>query len=256
MIINHLSLITGIFVGAVSGYLGSFMVLRRMSLVGDALSHVALPGIALALMWHINPFIGAFAALLAGIIIIWAIEQHTKLNTEALVGLVFTGALAVGLLITPHEEILDALIGDIGKVTSGDMILAIVLSVIIYLVMRSLQRDLVLSSLSPDLAATSKVNTSRTNFIFLLLVAGIVALGIKVVGTLLMGALVIIPAIAARNMTHSMTGYVTSSTIIGGFSAVGGILAANALNLPVGPIIVLVSCLIFCYSLLHRGIRV
>ena len=249
------SLITALFVGLVSGYLGSFMVLRRMSLVGDALSHVALPGIALAMLWHVNPFIGAFAALLVGIIVIWFIETHTKLNTEALVGLVFTGALAIGLLITPHEEILDALIGVIGIVSSGDLMLELWLSVLIYLIMRSIQRDLVLSSLSPDLATTSNVKTSRTNFIFLLLVAGIVALGIKVVGTLLMGALVIIPAIAARNMTKSMTGYVSSSTLIGGLSAVGGILVANALHLPVGPIIVLVSCLVFCYSLVHRVVH-
>ena len=251
-----IQLITSLVVGLVSGYLGSFMVLRRMSLVGDALSHVALPGIALAIMWHINPFIGAFAALFVGIIVIWFIQKRTQLNTEALVGLAFTSALAIGLLITPHEEILDALIGDISKVTQTDMIIAVVLSVVILVIMRWQSRALILDSLSHELAKTAGINTSRTNFIFLLLVAVIVALGIKVVGTLLMGALVIIPAIAARNMSRSMSGYVTTSTIIGGVSAVGGILIANALGLPAGPIVVLASGIIFCYSLVHRGIRI
>lgn len=250
--IMTIQLITSLFVGLVSGYLGSFMVLRRMSLVGDALSHVALPGIALAMMWHINPFIGAFVALLLGIIFIWAIEQHTKLNTEALVGLTFTGALAVGLLITPHEEVLDALIGDISQITKTDAAIGIALSIVIYLIMRSLERSLILSSLSTDLAKTTKVNTSKTNFIFLLLVAGIVALGIKVVGTLLMGALVIIPAIAARNMTTSMSGYTKTSTFIGGFSAITGILIAHAFDWTAGPIVVLVGCVVFGVSLFGK----
>lgn len=247
-----ISIITGLFVGLVSGYLGSFMVLRRMALVGDALSHVALPGIALALVWHVNPFIGAFATLLVGIILIWTIEKHTKLNTEALVGLMFTTALAIGLLITPHEEILDALIGDISRVTQSDALIAVALSVVIYLVMRGQERSLILSSLSPDLAKTNGVNTSRTEFIFLLLVAVIVALGIKVVGTLLMGALVIIPAIAARNMTKSMWGYANLSTMIGGASGVAGILLARAFSIPAGPLVVLVSGVAFLVSLAFK----
>lgn len=247
-----ITLVTGLFVGLISGYLGAFMVLRRMSLVGDALSHVALPGIALALMWHINPFIGAFATLLLGIILIWAIEKRTGLNTEALVGLMFTSALAIGLLITPHEEILDALIGDISKVTRTDALIALFLSVAVYLIMRSQQRGLILSSFSPELATTNGVNTSRSNFIFLLLVAIIVALGIKVVGTLLMGALVIIPAIAARNLTKSMSGYLNTSIVIGGLSAVAGILIASAISLPAGPLVVLISAIAFLISLAFK----
>ncbi len=225
------------------------MVMRRMSLVGDALSHVALPGIALSLLWHINPFIGAFIALAVGILLIWAIELRTGLNTDALVGLLFTSALAIGLLITPHEEILDALIGDISTVTAFDTVIAVILSIIIYLVMRKLERGLILSSLSPDLAISNGINTSRTNLIFLFMVALIVALGIKVVGTLLMGALVIIPAIAARNLTRSMSGYINASLLIGGISGVTGILLARTLDFPAGPLVVLVSACVFIISL-------
>ena len=245
---DHISLITGIFVGAAAGYIGSFMVLRRMALVGDALSHVALPGVALAYVYSFNPFLGAFAALLIGIIIIWFIESKTTLPTESLVGLMFTFALAVGLLITPEEEIFHALIGDIANVTVTDMLLAVVLSMAIILVMQIIYRRFVLTTVSLDLAQSSNVNVKKINLIFLFLVAVIVALGIKVVGTLLMGALVIIPAITARNMTASLSTYARLSTLMGLMSMLTGIVVATYLNLPAGPIVVLVSSLIFVIS--------
>jgi len=115
--LNYLQLLTGIFVGIASGYLGSFMILRRMALVGDALSHVALPGLAIALLLNVNPFLGAFVTLFTGIVAIWLIENKTELPTKALVGLFFTFSLAVGILITPHEDILEALFGDIQKIS-------------------------------------------------------------------------------------------------------------------------------------------
>src|SRR3989344_2695540 len=95
----YLQLITAVLIGIGAGYLGSFMVLRRMSLVGDALSHVALPGIALALLWNFNPFFGAFAALFIATISIWILEKRTELPSETLVGILFTLSLAVGLLL-------------------------------------------------------------------------------------------------------------------------------------------------------------
>ena len=80
-----LGITVSVFVGVAAGYLGSFMVLRRMALVGDALSHVALPGIALALLFNVNPFLGAFFFLFIAVVVIWAIEEKTNLPTEALV---------------------------------------------------------------------------------------------------------------------------------------------------------------------------
>ena len=250
--IDILPIITGIFVGAAAGYLGSFMVLRRMALVGDALSHVALPGVAMAFLYGFNPFLGAFTALLIGILVIWLIESKTSLPTESLVGLMFTFALAVGLLITHEEDILHALIGDIANVTYTDALLAVMLSVSVILIMQVMYRKFVLSTVSTDLASSSGINVSKINLIFLLLVAVIVALGIKVVGTLLMGALVIIPAIAARNMTSSLRGYARLSTLIGSVSMLAGILIAEWFGLSAGPMVVLASSAVFGLSFLFK----
>src|SRR3989338_6265134 len=118
-----LQFVIAILIGLGAGYVGSFMVLRRMSLVGDALSHVALPGIALSLLININPFFGAFAALFLAILGIWFLEKRTELPSETLVGIFFTLSLALGLLLTPEPELMEALFGNISKITTLDIII-------------------------------------------------------------------------------------------------------------------------------------
>lgn len=250
--LNYLHIISAIFVGIASGYLGSFMILRRMALVGDALSHVALPGVALALLFNINPFLGAFTTLFVGIIAIWFIENRTELSIESLVGLLFTFSLAIGVLITPGEHILEALFGNITQITPLDTAIAVILSLVVILVMKKISKNFILATMSPDLAKSSGVKVERNNLVFLLMVALIVSLGIKAVGTLLMGALVIIPAIASKNFSTSMSGYVVTSSVIGFASLLGGILLAGFYNFPPGPIVVLVSTAIFLVSLLKK----
>jgi zinc transport system permease protein len=243
-------IISAIFIGLAAGYVGSFMILRRMALVGDALSHVALPGLAIALLLNINPFVGAFATLFVGIIAVWLIEKKTELPTESLIGLLFTFSLAVGFLITPEHEILEALFGDISNISAIDAFLAVILSIALVLVMRGISKGFILSTISSDLAKASNVMVSRINFVFLLLVAIAVALGIKAVGSLLMGALVIIPAITSKNITSSLRGYTIASSLIGLISLLGGMAIAAKFNFPPGPIVILASSAIFLVSLL------
>src|SRR5690348_6774951 len=88
-----------------AGLLGCFVVMRRMVLAADALSHVALPGIGIAVMLQIHPLVGALAALLLGTLFIWGIEERTRLATETVIGVVFSGALAVGALMTSGDEL-------------------------------------------------------------------------------------------------------------------------------------------------------
>jgi zinc transport system permease protein len=247
-----LQALVGTIIGLGAGYLGSFMVLRRMSLVGDALSHVALPGIAAALLFHINPFIGAFAALFLAIVGIWALERRTNLPSETLVGIFFTSSLALGLLLTPEPELLEALFGDISKITSLDLTLAIILVFYIFFIMSRISKGLVVSIISKDLARASGVKISSDNFAFLILVAIIVALGLKIAGTLLMGSLVIIPAAAAKNISKDMKSYTSNSSILGALSALLGISLAHFYSWPPGPVVVLTSGLIFLATILAK----
>jgi ABC-type Mn2+/Zn2+ transport system permease subunit len=246
------SLIAGIFVSAAAGYLGSLMVSKRMALVGDALGHVALPGIGLAILMGLDVSLGAFIFLLLGILLIWFLEERTGLSTEALVGIVFVASLAIGFLIVPEPELLEALFGDITRVSLNMALIAAGCSAALIILIRYLYPKLVLTNISKDLAQSQGLNTKLLNLVYLFCIAVLVALGVKIVGSLLIGALVIVPAVTARNVSKNLKEYVWASIIFGIASSFIGIVIASALGLPTGPMIILCSTGFFLISLLSR----
>ncbi|HUW71966.1 MAG TPA: metal ABC transporter permease [Candidatus Humimicrobiaceae bacterium] len=246
------SLIVGIFIGGVAGYLGSLMITKRMALVGDALGHAALPGIALALIYGFNPSWGAIPALFLGILVIWFFEMHTKLPMEALTGIVFTASVAIAFLFLPESQVSNALIGDISKISLSDTIFSVILSIIVFLILKKIFSKMILTSISEDVARVEHIDTKKYNFIYLVCIAIVVALGIKVTGSLLMGALVITPAAAARNMASNLFQYSFGALIIGVISCVLGILLFKVFSLPAGPFVILSATSIFLISLIFK----
>ena len=247
-----LQLSIGVLIGLSAGYIGSFMVLRRMSLVGDALSHVALPGIAIALLFNFNPFLGAFTVLLLAIFLIWLLEKKTELPSETLVGIMFTVSLALGLLITPEPELLEALFGDISKVTITDLWITLAVSTAVILIIRKIADNLMLGIISKELAMALKIPVNKLNLIFLFLVAFTVALGIKVAGVMLTGSLVIIPAAAAKNISVNLSQYTIWALVLGGLSSVTGLLLANYFSVSPGPTVILSAGFIFLGTLVFK----
>src|SRR3989304_150391 len=243
------SLLIAIFVGIASGYLGSIMVLEKMALVGDALSHVALPGLAIGHLFHFDPFIGAFIFLFASAAIIWHVQRVTRISFEALVGAAFTLALAIGIMIIPEPELLEALFGDITKVVLTDVIAAAVISAVTVLLTRAVYRKLVLAMISEDLAVSKGIDVAKTNLLYLFLVSVVVAIGIKIVGTLLVGFLVIVPAIAAKNLSSDMLRYSLLSAVFGAVAAFSGIAFSSYLSLPPGPMVVFSGIAIFAVTI-------
>jgi ABC-type Mn2+/Zn2+ transport system permease subunit len=243
------SLIVGMFIGAVAGFLGSLMITKRMALVGDALGHVALPGVALGLIYGFNVSWGALPCLALGILLIWLFEIRTKLPMEALTGIVFTASVAVAFLFLPESEISTALIGDISQIGLGDTLISVFLSAVIFLILRKTYSKMMLINLSEDLAKAYGVAVKKYNFIYLVSIAIVVALGIKVTGSLLMGALVITPAAAARNFSRNLFQYSYGALVIGLISCVLGIFLFKFFGLPAGPLVILTASLIFLVSL-------
>lgn len=250
------SIITGIFVGIAAGYLGSLMVLEKMALVGDALSHVALPGLAIGYLYGFNPFIGAFAFLFTSAIVIWHIRRVTRLPFETIVGAMFTLALAVGIILLPdHESLLEALFGDITQVTWEYSLIAAALSIVGILITKKIYKKLILGMISEDLGTSKGINVAKINLVYLLVVSLIVAIGIQITGTLLVGFLVIVPAAAAKNASSNLRRYTLLSAIIGLVSTCSGIIIANAFNLGttfVGPLIVFSGVTIFIITVLIK----
>jgi ABC-type Mn2+/Zn2+ transport system permease subunit len=227
-------------------------VLKRMALVGDALSHVALPGLALGILLNFNPFVGAFAFLFMATVATWYIERVTKLSVESIIGVLFVLALAIGILITPQADLLEALFGDITKVTAVDFAAGAMISIFVIIVTRLLYAKIVLSLISDDLAKSTGTRVARTSFAYLFLVTLVVAIGIRIVGTLLVGALVIIPAVAAKNIGTNLSRYTSLSGIIGLVSSVTGVLVSSYADLPAGPLVVISGAVIFFLTLVAK----
>lgn len=242
------TILIALTVGAASGTVGSFIILRRMALVGDALSHVALPGIALALAYGTDPFWGVLAFLVGAAVIMWALERNTALPSDAIVGLLFTASLAVGILTIPDHEIIESLFGAFPVFSLPVFILVVGAAVLASVLSFVFARQFLFDIVSRDLAVVAGIG-SGYRLLSLTLFVLVIALGIKLVGTLLMGALTIIPAAIARNVSRSMRGYMLLSASLGGGIACVGVIIANSFALLPGPTIILTGITLFLVSL-------
>jgi len=244
-----LSQISGVFIGGAAGYLGTLMLSRRMALVAGPLGHLTLPGIALALIWGLDVSVGAFPFVILGVVLIWLLEMKTKLPMEALTALVFASGVAIAFLFLPMDQAETALVGDISKADVRGTALSVIASLAIILTLRRAYPRMILGNISEELAAAEGINVKRYNFLYLFLIAVIVALGVKMVGGLLTAALVAIPPSAARNVSRNLKQYALGSTAIGAGSAVLGIVLSQVVGFPAGPLIILVSTMIFLFTL-------
>jgi zinc transport system permease protein len=247
-----LSLTSGVAIGGAAGYLGSLMLSRRMALVAGPLGHLTLPGIALALMYGFDVSLGAFPFVILGIIVIWLFEIRTKLPMEALTALVFASGVAVAFLFLPIDQAETALVGDITRTTCGETAAAVVISLALVLLVHRNYAKLVLINISEDLALSEGVPVRKLNLLYLLLIAVIVALGVKMVGGLLTAALVAIPPSVARNLGKNLRQYSYGALAAGTVSAALGIVLFKLTAYPAGPLIILVSASMFLVSLLVK----
>lgn len=243
------ALIMGLMVGLASGSIGSFIILRRMALVGDALSHVALPGIAIALFYKLDPFWGVLVFLIAAALLIWWLEEKSKLPIDALAGLLFTASLAIGILTIPDAEILESLFGAFPVLSVGVLLVVLGVACLATVFIFLLARKFLFFTISPEVAKVSGVSRKYDLLLFLIF-SVVVTLGIKLVGTLLMGALTIIPAAVAKNISRSMGSYMILSTLLGGMISVIGVLISHKFGFLPGPVIILSGIAIFLFSLL------
>jgi ABC-type Mn2+/Zn2+ transport system permease subunit len=245
-------LISGICVGGVAGYLGSLMLSRKMTIVVDPLSHLALPGVALALIFQKDISLGAFLFLFLGSILIWFFEQKTKLPTETIIAILFSASLAITFLFLSEHEIEEALVGDISKIGKIESLITVLISLFVFFLVQKIYSKLTLISISEDLAKAEKIDLRKYQFFYLLSISVIVALGVKLVGGLLVASLTALPAATARNLSKNLKTFKISAPFFGILSAIFGISLFHTTNLPAGPLIILSGFLIFLISIIFK----
>ena len=247
-----LSLIVGVFIGGTAGYLGSLMVSKKMGLIAGPLGHLTLPGIALALLYNFDVSLGALPFVILGAILIWFLEIKTDLPEESLTAVIFATGVSLAFLILPAKELETALVGDIIKVSFWGAVISSLVSLIIFLILKKIYSKIIFSSISEDLAKVEGIDTKKYNFIYLLCIAIIVALGVKIVGGFLTAALVAIPACTSKNLSKNIFQYSYGAMIVGSLSAVLGILLYKFSGYPAGPLIILVNSFFFVISVIFK----
>lgn len=235
-----------------AGLVGCFAVMRRMALAADALSHVALPGIGIALALHFSPLFGAAAMLLFGALLVWLVETETRISAEAIIGVLFSTALAVGSMMTSGEELIDALFGKPAALSWPEILFGLVGSGAVIAFVITQRRKLVVMLVSPDVARTAGIPVRYLNLFYLEAFALTIALGLRFLGVLLMGALIIIPAVTAKRLARSLSGMMTSAVAIAVLATAAGTLAAFRLHRETGPLIVIAAAACFLISFATR----
>ena len=253
MIVNFfLALILGAFIGGVAGYIGSLMLTKRMSLIGGPLGHLALPGMALGFAYGFDVSLGALFFITLGTALIWLLHQKTKLPMEAVTAIVFSTSLSVAFLILPRGKTQPALLGDISQISFHSVAIIAVTSIVIFGLIHYLYKNLVLMSISTDLAKTTGVNVKLNNLIYLTCIGIVVAMGVRIVGGLMTAALLAIPACTSKNITNNLSQYAYVSLIVGACSCVLGIFVALTTGLPSGPLIIISSGIAFVVSIFFK----
>jgi zinc transport system permease protein len=247
-------LLLALFFALAAGLVGCFALMKRMVLASDVISHLALPGLGIAFLLKINPLVGGGATLFLGTLLVWQLQKKTGLTTDATIGVVFAAALAIGAAVTPREDLIEALFGELQHISLLGFILGLAATLFVVLSVFLLKDRLALSIFSPDLAAATGVNIARVDLYFLLVFSLTILVGLRFMGTLLASALVILPAATARHLTDKLSHFLLVSAAISLVSVMAGFLFnAFVFRLStVGPTIVIFSALLFGLSLVRK----
>lgn len=249
------ALLAGVGVAILAGPLGCFIVWRRMAYFGAALSHAALLGVALGILIGIQPIysVMVFCVLMAFAMV--GLQRYKILATDTMLSILAHGSLALGLVVvalmeTVRIDLMAYLFGDILAVGWLDvqLIMAAAVGVTIWLV--RVWSDLIAVTVNRDLAFVEGVAVKRVELGFMIVVAAVIAVGMKVVGVLLVVSLLTIPAAAARSWSSTPERMAIGAVLVGVASIVFGTMGSYWWDLPAGPMIVLWTCVFFVFGLL------
>ena len=253
------AVLAGILVVLMSGPLGCVVVWRRMAYFGDTLAHAALLGTGLAIVFDISPMIGVLIIGLLLSVLLVMLQRTPDLSIDTLLGILSHGALATGLVLLAllqHQglriDFMSYLFGDILAVSWNDLLWMLAVAVIVIGILFYLWQSLLAMAIHEELAQTEGVNILRVRMVFMMLMALMIAVAMKVVGILLITAMLIIPAAAARRFSQSPESMVSVAIAIGVLAVVAGLFASMHWDSPAGPSIVLVAMLLFFISRIKR----
>ncbi|MEP4431212.1 MAG: iron chelate uptake ABC transporter family permease subunit, partial [Hyphomicrobiales bacterium] len=237
------AVIAGIGVALVAGPLGCFIVWRRLSYFGDTLAHAALLGVALALLFEINLTIAVFLVSSGVAVSLLFLQKKATLSSDALLGLLSHSALALGLVVlafltSVRLDLMGLLFGDVLSVSRDDIFVIYSGGAMVLTVLAFIWRPLFAATVNRELAEAEGVHPDRVNVVFMLLMAVVIAIAMKIVGVLLITALLIIPSATARRLSSGPEQMALFSALLGASAVAMGLNGSLRWDTPSGPSIV------------------
>jgi zinc transport system permease protein len=247
----------GTFIAVLCSILGLFLVLRKLSLIGDGLAHVSFGAIALGLFFGFYPFSVAIPIVVAGSYFILRLTERAKIYGDAAIGIVSSIGIASGVILASiskgfNVDLFSYLFGNILAISTQEVYLSLGLSLIVLLIVLLLYNDLLSVTFDEEFAKLTGVKSDRINLVLTFLTAITVVLAIKVVGIMLVSALLILPAVTALQLARGFKAAMLISTIDAVASVLSGITLSFFFDVPAGATIVLMNAAFFALALLYK----
>ena len=254
------ALFGGLAIALVAGPMGCVVVWRRMAYFGAALAHAALLGVALGFLLEINLTLGVLAVCLLLALLLSVLEDRLTLSNDTLLGIMAHSMLALGLITLAlmqelRVDLMGYLFGDVLTMSKADVLLVVLVAICSLALLAWQWRSLVALTISADIAEVEGINVSRARLTFVVLLATVIAIGMKVIGILLIVSLLITPAAAARMLSRTPEQMALGSVVIGAACVVFGLQSSLHFDFPAGPAIVAFATLLFALGLLWSWFR-
>jgi len=249
------ALVAGLGVAVVAGPLGCFIVWRRMAYFGDTMSHSALLGVALGLLLDMNLTLGVVVVTTLIAVVLTALQRRPWLSADTLLGILShaslsMGLVALGLMPWVRVDLLGYLFGDILAVTRMDLLWIGGGGAVVLAVLAAVWRPLLAATVHEDVARAEGVPTARVRMVYMVLIALVIAMAMKIVGILLITSLLIIPAAAARRFASTPERMALGAAAIGAVAVGLGLVGSLEMDTPAGPSIVVAAAALFAATLL------
>ena len=246
------ALMAAIMVGIMSGIIGSFIILRGMSLMGDALSHSVLPGVAVAYMLGINIMIGATVFGVVAAVLIGFVAAHSKLKNDTSIGVVFSAFFALGYILISMAQsstnLHHILFGNVLAVSDSDLIDTFIVLAVVIIFVLAFFKELQITSFDNTFAKSYGLNTSVVHYGLMIVLTLVTVSALQTVGIILVVAMLITPAATAFLWTNRLVNMLFLSSCFGAVASFIGLYLSYTMNWASGPAIVLVAAIIFLIS--------
>jgi len=240
------AIIAGVVLACLLAWLGVFVIMRKMSFFSDGIAHASLAGVAVGVVAGVHPLTTALIFSVIFSIVIYFLEKKTTLSSDAIIGILFTSGMAFGIVLISFKsgyqpDLVGFLFGNILAIRNADVVVILVLSAGIMAFLAYNHKSITLMALDMDTAYMAGVKVDALHVTFYIILAVSVVLGLKILGIVLVSALLIIPASTAKLVSKSFKGLIVQSVAFSEIVVILGIALSYYLDSPTGPMIVLVG---------------